>query len=113
MGVSEGGWTEKQRIGVAEGKVHASIKGTVPGSLREQGGTCSFQSLWAERRRKLRRGSGHSGEPFKGRRKVQDQLGGRDDREIPQDTATNVCCFIFDTELHVAQSSLNLLFSQG
>lgn len=24
-------------------------------------------------------GSGHSGEPFKGRRKVQDQLGGRDD----------------------------------
>lgn len=54
--MSEGGWTEKQRIRVAEDKVHASIKETVSGSLREQGGTCSFQSLWAEGRRKLRRG---------------------------------------------------------
>lgn len=78
--MSEGGWTEKQRIRVAEDKVHASIKETVSGSLREQGGTCSFSGLkGGGSSGEEGSGSGHSGEPFKGRRKVQDQLGGRDD----------------------------------
>lgn len=54
-------------------------------------------------------GSGHSGEPIEGRRKVQDWLGGRDEWEVPQDTAANVCCFVFDTELHVAQIILELV----
>lgn len=39
-----------------EDKVCESMKGMVPGSLREQGGTCTSQSLRAEGQRRLRRG---------------------------------------------------------
>lgn len=39
-----------------EDKACVSIKGMVPAILREQGGTCISQSLWAEGQRRLKRG---------------------------------------------------------
>lgn len=51
---------------------------------------------------------GPGGEPFEDRRKVQNWLGGRDDQDGPQDTDADVCCFTFDSELHVAQIVLEL-----
>lgn len=96
-----------------EDKVCVSIKGMVPGSLRVQGGTCTSQSLWEEGQRRLRRGGGWGWSLRRTFRrqedKVQDRLGGRDDWEIPQDTAANVCWFILDTELHAAQIVLEIV----
>lgn len=39
-----------------EDKVCKPMEGMAPGNLREQGGTCTPQSLRAEGQRKLRRG---------------------------------------------------------